>query len=264
MSLVPDAGDHDARGRRRRRATASSTACCSPSVMVGDSPVVPETTRPSCAGGRPGARPAPAPRRGRSSRPRNGVTIAVSTRPNGAGRGRWAWDESTAPGRRRVHVSVASARKPAQQAGAARVAVPTTSTEPSAGPVQLGPGSVGPVAQPDVQRGCAQVHRRAASTSVTTATVGVRQEGRRPPPADHPARSSASPSASVEPSTSRPLRPTAGLPSGRRWSGRAAAGSGAGSDSQVRRPMTTVEPMVSARNSPGPPAGARAGRRRRR
>src|SRR3954469_15183924 len=64
--------------------TASSTACCSPSLMVGDYPVVPRTTRPAwdCRSPRCAASSwAPATSIDPSSA--SGVTIAVSTRPKG-------------------------------------------------------------------------------------------------------------------------------------------------------------------------------------
>ena len=64
--------------------TASRTACCSPSLIVGDSPVVPRTTRPSwaCRSTRCAASSC-APARSIEPSSASGVTIAVSTRPNG-------------------------------------------------------------------------------------------------------------------------------------------------------------------------------------
>ena len=74
--------------------------------------------------------------------------------------------------------------------------------------------------------------------------VGVRQEGGVDrSAADHPERLVLGEHLRHRRRPPRPVgRPVAGPTSGRRWSGRAAGGTASGSDSQVRRPMTTVEP----------------------
>src|SRR4051794_21819250 len=83
VSLVPTPATTTARSPTAS-STASSTARCSASVMVGDSPVVPATTRPSCAHrSTRWAASSCAPARSIVPSSARGVTIAVSTRPKG-------------------------------------------------------------------------------------------------------------------------------------------------------------------------------------
>ena len=83
VSLVPTPATTTARSPTASM-TASRTACCSPSLIVGASPVVPRTTRPSwaCRSIRCAAS-SWAPARSIEPSSASGVTMAVSTRPNG-------------------------------------------------------------------------------------------------------------------------------------------------------------------------------------
>ena len=72
-----------ARGRRPPRGRRAATASFSASVVVGDSPVVPLTTSPSLPRSTRSAASAAAASTSSAPSRVNGVTIAVSTRPNG-------------------------------------------------------------------------------------------------------------------------------------------------------------------------------------
>src|ERR671921_1194101 len=240
VSLVPTPATTVARSPRAP-STASRTACCSPSLIVGDSPVVPKTTRPSCdCRSTRWAASSWAPARSIEPSSASGVTIAVSTRPKGRA-GSLVMPRIYRPAPADTSASVA-----------ARTYSDTAYRRPVVDVAQPVPGVRDTRAHPARSAGAHVSPSTSVSTSVTTtrSACGRNAAYTRPPPITHrsPASSRAStcatsaarsaPSAAQEGSVVRTTLRRPGR--GRNRSGR---------ESQVRRPMITVDPVVSPRNS---------------